>query len=39
MNKFIQSFNHPVYDREGIARLIPGLDIYLNDIYEVWVYR
>jgi len=39
MNKFIQSFNHPVYEREGLARLIPGLDIYLNDIYEVWVYR
>ena len=39
LSKFIQTFDHPVYEREGLARLIPGLDIYLNDIYEVWVYR
>ena len=42
MQPFIQSKDHPVLEmgsKFGVESLSGLLDVYLNDIYEVWVYR
>ena len=42
MQPFIQSTDHPILDtasKFGFDSLSGLLDVYLNDIYEVWVYR
>ena len=42
MQPFIQSTDHPILDtasKFGVESLSGLLDVYLNDIYEVWVYR
>ena len=42
MQPFIQSTDHPILDEAskfGFDSLSGLLDVYLNDIYEVWVYK